>query len=337
MYKGMSPGQRWFPGELLILRMIETEMNYTYLFGPVPSRRLGNSLGVDMVPRKVCSLNCVYCESGKTTKLTSDRMEYIPYDKIVSELEHYFANNPDTDYITFSGSGEPTLNKKIGDLIRFIKEKRPGIPVAVITNGTLLFDSALRQELMAADLILPSLDAASQEVFERINRPEPGLEIASVIDGLVKFSHTFRGRIWLEVFILPGFNDSEQELVAIHDAIKKIAPERIQLNTLDRPGVEQGLRAASRAELKRVLSLWDLENAEIIAAAPNRKKLDAFNANIESSILSTVSRRPCTLEDLQNMLGLTAMEINKYLDILESEDKISHVMQSRGIFYQIKK
>lgn len=312
-------------------------MNYIYLFGPVPSRRLGNSLGVDMVPKKVCSLNCVYCESGKTTKLTSDRMEYIPYEKITRELEDYFAGSPDPDYITFSGSGEPTLNKRIGDLIRFIKERKPGIPVAVITNGTLLFDARLREELMPTDLVLPSLDAASQEVFERINRPDPALEIASVIDGLATFSQSFHGNIWLEVFILPGFNDSEQELLAIRDAIQKIDPERVQLNTLDRPGVQQGLRAASRAELKRVLSLWQLDNAEIIAAAPNRKKIDAFNKNVESSILSTLSRRPCTLDDLENMLGLTAMEINKYLDILEAEEKISHVMQTRGIFYQVKK
>lgn len=312
-------------------------MNYRYLFGPVPSRRLGNSLGVDMVPKKVCSLNCVYCESGKTTKLTSDRMEYIPFDRIILELEDYFANSADPDYITFSGSGEPTLNKRIGDLIRFIKDKKPGIPVAVITNGTLLFDARLREELMPADLVLPSLDAASQEVFERINRPDPELEIATIIDGLAKFSHSFRGSIWLEVFVLPGYNDSEKELLAIRDAIQNIGPERVQLNTLDRPGVQQGLRAASSAELKRVLSLWHLDNAEIIAAASHRKKIDAFNKNVESSILSTLSRRPCTLDDLENMLGLTAMEINKYLDILEAENRISHVMQSRGIFYQVNK
>lgn len=317
--------------------MIEPDMNYTYLFGPVPSRRLGNSLGVDLVPRKVCSLNCVYCESGKTTRLTSNRLEYIPFDKIIRELEDYFANSPDPDYITFSGSGEPTLNKRIGDLIRFIKNKKPGIPVAVITNGTLLFDASLREELMPADLVLPSLDAASQEVFERINRPDPELEISSIIAGLTHFSHAFQGRIWLEVFILPGFNDSEKELLAIRDAIQLIAPERVQLNTLDRPGVQQGLRAASQAELQRVLSLWSLETAEIIATAPNRKKMDSFNKNVESSILSTLKRRPCTLDDLENMLGRTAMEINKYLDVLEAENKISHVMQSRGIFYQVKK
>ena len=130
---------------------------YKYLFGPVPSRRLGMSLGVDLVPKKVCSLNCVYCEVGHTTKLTTERKEYILYDKVTSELEHYFANNPDPDYITFSGSGEPTLNSRIGDVLQFIKQQKPDIPVAVLTNGTLLYDKKVRDELMDANVVLPSL------------------------------------------------------------------------------------------------------------------------------------------------------------------------------------
>lgn len=311
-------------------------MNYKYLFGPVPSRRLGNSLGVDLVPKKVCSLDCVYCEVGKTSKLTRDRMEYIPYDHIILELEDFFAHQADPDYITFSGAGEPTLNNRIGELIQFIKQHKPNVPVAVITNGTLLFDPKLRKELLPADVVLPSLDAATQAVFEKINRPDPNLDISSIIDGLARFSQEFSGQIWLEVFVLPGYNDSEQELLAIRDVIEKIAPEQVQLNTLDRPGTVEGLRAASMAELKRVLSLWNLDNAEIIAAAPSRKKIGAYSENAESSILSTISRRPCTVDDLENMLGLSVMEINKYLDVLEAENKISHVMQSRGIFYQVK-
>ncbi|MDF1571381.1 MAG: radical SAM protein [Bacteroidales bacterium] len=311
-------------------------MDYKYLFGPVPSRRLGNSLGVDLVTRKVCSLNCVYCESGRTTKLTHDRMEYVPYNSIIRELEDFFSRQEDPDYITFSGAGEPTLNRRIGELIQFIKARKPGIPVAVITNGTLLFDARVRKELLPADLVLPSLDAATQEVFEQINRPDPNLDIISIIDGLATFSQEFDGKIWLEVFVLPGYNNDEKELLAIRDAIKKISPERVQLNTLDRPGIVTGLRAASLAEMKQVLALWNLDNAEIIASAPSRKKIGAYNAYAETSIISTISRRPCTVDDLVKMLGLPIMEINKYLDVLESENKITHVVQSRGIFYQIK-
>ena len=311
-------------------------MEYRYLFGPVPSRRLGNSLGIDLVPRKVCSLNCVYCESGKTTKLTTERMEYIPMKKITNELEDYFAHFPDPDYITFSGSGEPTLNQIIGELIEFIRQRKPDLPIAVITNGTLIYDAALRNELLKANLVLPSLDAASQGVFEKINRPEPDLDIHKIILGLETFSKQFKGRIWLEVFILPGYNDHEDELLRIREALLRIRPDRVQLNTLDRPGILEELRPASQAELKRVLDFWQLEQAEIIAAAPNRKRIEAYNEDAEATILSTISRRPCTLEDLENILGLNAMEINKYLDVLESENKISHVMQSRGIFYQVK-
>jgi wyosine [tRNA(Phe)-imidazoG37] synthetase (radical SAM superfamily) len=263
-------------------------------------------------------------------------MEYIPTAHITSELEDFFATRQDPDYITFSGAGEPTLNKQIGALIRFIRAHKPGIPVAVITNGTLLYEATVREELLQADLVLPSLDAATQEVFVRINRPEPGLDIGTIIGGLTRFSREFKGAIWLEVFLLPGYNDDEQELLAIRDAILKIAPQRVQLNTLDRPGIVPGLRAASMAEMKRVLTLWNLDNAEIIASAPNRKKISAYNEDAESSILSTIARRPCTVDDLEKMLGRNVMEINKYLDVLESEKKITHVVQSRGIFYTIK-
>ena len=142
---------------------------YKYLFGPVPSRRLGMSLGVDLVPKKVCSLDCVYCEVGHTTKLTTERKEYIPYDKVTSELEHYFANNPNPDYITFSGAGEPTLNSRIGDVLQFIKQIKPDIPLAVLTNGTLLSDKNVRDELMDANVVLPSLDAARNYISK--NKP----------------------------------------------------------------------------------------------------------------------------------------------------------------------
>lgn len=167
---------------------------YKYLFGPVPSRRLGMSLGVDLVPKKVCSLNCVYCEVGSTTKLTTRRMEYIPYKKIVTELNNYFSTNPPPDYITFSGYGEPTLNSAIGKIIQFIKKNQPDIPVAVLTNGTLFSSAEVRNELLDADLVLPSLDAATQEVFEKINVPASELNVNDHIQGLASFRKEFTGK-----------------------------------------------------------------------------------------------------------------------------------------------
>ena len=295
------------------------------------------SLGVDLVPHKVCSLDCVYCEVGKTTSLTIERKEYISAEKIREELLHYFANHPDPDYITFSGSGEPTLNSKMGEVIRFIKDNKPEVPVAVLTNGTMLFDQEVREALMSADLVLPSLDAATQEVFEQINRPANGLTVDMFIQGLIDFCRDFKGKVWLEVFILPGCNDHAIELAAMRKAIIQINPDTIQLNTLDRPGTEHGLRAATRAELQRVSTLLQLDNVEIIAAARTRNDKKPYRKDIESVIMETLSRRPCTLDDLSSMLDLHALEINKYMDVLEADGLIEHMIQDRGLFYHMRR
>ena len=307
---------------------------YKYLFGPVPSRRLGMSLGVDLVPKKVCSLDCVYCEVGKTTKLTLERKEYVPFEKITAELNHYFEHNPDPDFMTFSGSGEPTLNLRIGDVIQFIKQKKPDIPIAVLTNGTLLFDQQVRDELKVADVVLPSLDAATAAVFQKINRPPEALTLTQYLQGLIEFRKEFTGKIWLEVLILPGFNDSDQELQELRKVIQQIKPDSVQINTLDRPGTEANLRGATRAELIRVVDFLNLNNVMIIAAAPKRKNIQSYRSDAEAAILETIARRPCTLEDLEQILGMHRSEINKYLDVLDAEEKIEAVHQSRGFFYK---
>jgi len=309
---------------------------YKYLFGPVPSRRLGMSLGVDLVPKKVCSLNCVYCEVGHTTKLTTERREYILYDKVTNELEHYFANNPNPDYITFSGSGEPTLNSRIGDVLQFIKQKWPDIPVAVLTNGTLLYDKKVRNELMDANVVLPSLDAATEITFQKVNSPAPQLTVEKYIQGLIDFKNEFSGQIWLEVFIVPGYNDNIDDLKALKKAFKDINPDFVQLNTLDRPGTVANIHAASHEDLEKIVDYWKLDNVEIIAAAPERKNIQSYRKDAETAILGTISRRPCTLDDIVKILGLHINEINKYLDVLESEGKIEPIRQERGVFYQIR-
>lgn len=308
---------------------------YQHLFGPVPSRRLGMSLGVDLVPHKVCSLNCVYCECGRTTELTLERKEYVSCEEVTKEIEHYLTNNPTPDYITFSGSGEPTLNSRIGDVLRFIKSKNSNIPVAVLTNATLLYDPEVRKELLAADLVLPSLDAAEKSSFLKINRPFHDLDIEKYIQGIVDFRKEFHGKIWLEVLILPGFNDNVKNLEALKAAFQKITPDEIQLNTLDRPGTIENLRAATHKELENIVDFWNLDNVKIIAAAPNRKKIISYRDDIESTILETIKRRPCTLEDLHKILGLHTNEINKYLDVLENETKIKSTSEKRGLFYKI--
>ncbi len=319
-------------------KLNETSLTmYKYLFGPVPSRRLGMSLGVDLVPHKVCSLNCVYCECGVTTDLTIERKEYVPYDSVKKELDKYLSVNPAPDYITFSGAGEPTLNVRIGDVIRFIKNKYTDIPVAVLTNGSLFFQKEVREELLSADLVLPSLDAACESVFCKINRPCENLSFVKHLKGLQEFRKEYKGKIWLEVLILPGYNDSESDLELLRGAFNKIQPEVIQLNTLDRPGAIENIRAATGSELERIADFWQLENVVVVASPSGSKEKKILRKDIESAILETISRRPCTQDDLSMTLGLNLNEIDKYLKRLESNYKISKEMKPRGLFYKLKK
>ncbi len=264
-------------------------------------------------------------------------MEYVLLDKVKEELKHFFAENPDPDYITFSGAGEPTLNTKIGQVLDFIKEMRPDIPLALLTNGTLLNDPLVRKEILKTDLVLPSLDAATQESFEKINRPAKGLSIENYINGLVQFRKEFKGEIWLEILIIPEYNDGPRNLMALREAIEKINPDRIQLNTLDRPGTIEGLRSASRAELSAIKEVMDFPNISIISAPANRKKIKSYRKDTESAILETIDRRPCTALDLSEILGLHLNEVNKYLDVLDAEGKVQVKREERGLFYLPRK
>ena len=187
---------------------------------------------------------------------------------------------------------------------------------------------------MQADLILPSLDAATREIFEKINRPARGLSIERIIQGLVDFRKKFKGKIWLEVFILPGYNYDDHEIEEIGLGIDRIKPDSVQLNTLDRPGTVKDLHSASYAQLDRIRRIWNSDIVEIISAAPQRKNIKSYRSDIENAILGTISRRPCTVDDLCEILGMHINELNKYLDVLEAEGKIESVTQDRGIFYQ---
>ncbi len=310
---------------------------YKHIFGPVPSRRLGMSLGVDLVPHKVCSLDCVYCECGETTLLTTERKEYIKFDKIVEELNEFFNQNPDPDYITFSGSGEPTLNSRIGDVIIFLKKLRPKVPIAVLTNGTLLNNKKVREELLQADLVLPSFDAAIECEFEKINTPAKNISVNEYLNGLVEFRKEFKGKIWLEIMIIPDFNNSNENILMLKNAIKKINPDKIQINSLDRPGTIEGLKVATQAELRNIMEIWNLPNTEIILPVRKKEEIKTYRQDTENTVFETIFRRPCTIEDLCEILGLHHNEINKYLSILENEGKIHTQKLDRGLFYMIKK
>ena len=313
-------------------------MRYNHIFGPVPSRRLGLSLGVDLVCHKTCTLDCIYCECGPTTNLTLKRKEYVPFDEVKAELTHYFENHPDPDYVTFSGSGEPTLSPDIGRIIDFIKEKKPKIRVAVLTNATLLSDPVVRKDLNRADLVMPSLDAVIPETFKKINRPAEQIDIHKVIDGLKTFAGSFQGELWLEVFILPGINDAKEELETLGAIIRDINPARVQLNTLDRPGAVAGLKPASKQDLDRVAGIIDAANVEIIARVKNLSSGDHISdEKMEAMVMETIHRRPCTVDDLTAALNLEKGNLEILMKRLILEDKVEAVQQDRGMFYQTRK
>ena len=310
-------------------------MQYHYLFGPVPSRRLGISLGVDLVPMKTCTLNCIYCECGASTHLTLARREYVPFAAVEQELLLYFENNPAPDYITFSGSGEPTLNSRIGDVLQVVKSRFQDIPTAVLTNGTLFSQQQVRKDIQSAAVIIPSLDAVTETVFRKINRPALSLKVQTIVQGLVRLRKEYSGNIWLEIFIVPGMNDTEQELAALKQAIERIEPDQVQINTLDRPGPVSALRSATRQELEHVLDFLQMENAAIIADVPEQTERFPYRKDAASAILGTIARRPCTLKDLSEILGLHPEAVKKSIDALHDEKKIKVVKQKRGSFYFI--
>lgn len=307
---------------------------YKHIFGPVPSRRLSMSLGIDLVPHKTCTLNCVYCECGRTTNLTLVRKEYVKTEDVIDELNDYLYDNPVPDYITFSGSGEPTLHSDIGVIINKIKILYPEIPLAILTNGTLLSDETVRQSLLKADLVLPSLDSATKEGFLSIDRPHKALDIKEYLEGLVNFRLEFRGKIWLEVFVLPGYNDNDKDLYELKKAVRRILPDVLQINTLDRPGALPGLQPATEETLLKFANYIGYHNTEIIAAIDKRTEVRSYRLDTENAILQTVSRRPCTAVDISEILGLHLNEVNKYLGELETQRKITTTLQKRGLFYQ---
>lgn len=298
------------------------QKNFPHLYGPVPSRRLGYSLGVDLLPFKICSLNCVYCQLGRTKKTTARRGLFFPEKQILKEMKEFLKTGTRVDFITFSGSGEPTLNRSIGRLIRKIK-KVTGRRVAVLTNSTLLSRPEVRKELRAADVVVPSLDAATEKVFKKINRPHPSLRIEKIINGLVRFRREFRGQIWLEILLVRGLNDSPSHLKKLKEAVEKIKPDKIHLNTVIRPPAENRARPLTPEELQKLVEFFG-DRAEAVASF-RKKEQETAAQNISQAILSIVRRRPVSLEDLEHSLGLTREELSLDIQRLLEQKKIRMV------------
>lgn len=301
------------------------------IFGPVPSRRLGFSLGVDTIPFKTCSLNCIYCQLGRTINKTIQRKEYIAADDISREIEEVLREGKRIDYITFSGSGEPTLNSEIRRMISRIKELT-SIPLAILTNGTLLYRPRIREDLMEADLVIPSLDTVTQEIFEMVNRPHPSLKIEKVITGIDSFSQEFNGKVWLEIMVVKGINDSLEEIEKAAQVIKQMNLEKIQLNTVVRPPAEEFARPLTREDLNNIKTVLG-RKCEIIAEF-KRATQKAYKRDVEKRILSMVKRRPVTLVDISHSLGLHRNEIIKYVETLEKKHQVKTEVHSGERYYR---
>jgi wyosine [tRNA(Phe)-imidazoG37] synthetase (radical SAM superfamily) len=311
-------------------------MRYSHLFGPVLSRRLGRSLGVDLVPYKVCSFDCVYCECGDTTKVVLEREDFFPVEEVLDELEDYLSRSPVLDHITFSGSGEPTLSLSIGMCIRYLKERFPSYRVAVLTNGTLLWKEDVRSDLLEADIVLPTLSSAIEETYRRIHRPAPGLIVKLIIAGIEQFRKEYKGEIWLEIFIIPGINTTKTELEALRKAIQRIHPDRVQLNTLDRPGTESWVIPASPGELLKIRDMLGLAGVEAVERvnqgnSSGRPVPDWTDA--EMRVYDLLKRKPSTLKDVSDAMGLNRREVLKILRALGARVPVNEGTDERGVFY----
>ena len=303
-----------------------------YFYGPVPSRRLGRSYGVDIVPFKVCTLDCVYCQLGKTTDRTIKRKDYGPIEPILAELRETLAEGLEADFITIAGSGEPTLNSRLGELIDGIK-KITDIPVAILTNGTLLYKEDVRADCANADVLMPSLDAGDEQTFQRINQPHRDISIENVISGLCAFRDEFAGRIWLEVFFVEGLNTDAEQIAKIRDAIELIRPDKIQLNTAVRPTAEADIMKLDAEKLQAIAARLG-PKCEVVADFSLSHHGKPFGNKAED-VLSILKRRPCSLNDICSGLGIGRNEALKYVTGLQHKGIIHSEKKDGRIFFKV--
>jgi len=305
-------------------------INSTYVYGPVPSRRLGLSLGLNIIPKKTCTLNCIYCQCGRTTRLTVARRPFFPVKEIIAQVRAAVKGRR-IDYLTFSGEGEPTLNQDIGKIIRLLKKEFP-IPIAVITNSTLLSDPQVRQNLYPADLVVPTLAAADQETFAHLNRPHPRLSIDKIATGLKRFRRYFSGKIWLEIMLVKNINDSPEHLMKLRRLAYEINPDRIQLNTVVRPPAEPFALPLTQDDLIQVQMLFGPESE--IAQSPIPKTQSRFRGDPVRAVLGVVENRPVTAQDLIHSLGISEKQLKPLLSLLVRNKRLKKIIYWGKIFYE---
>ena len=330
------------------LRYFETKKNYKEplllnnkklktkrVFGPVLSKRLGNSLGIDVIPHKTCSYNCIYCQLGSEENTITDLTNYYSVDEIIYELKEALLNNKNIDYITFTGSGEPTLYKDLKKLIYEIKQITD-IPVCIITNGSLLYKQEMRSNLLLADLIIPSLDAGNEETFKLIDNPNKEIDFDKMVEGLIEFKKVFKGEYWLEIFLLKDINDNEEELDDIIKIVKKIKPDRIQLITATRRVANEKAKALSDEELKKIKKYFN-SKCDIEIDIPNISENHKGNTRIltEEDIVNFLIRQPDTAYIIAKSFNENERKVKELLDLLIKKNKVREEIVNGVVSYAV--
>ncbi|XCN74004.1 MAG: radical SAM protein [Candidatus Electrothrix aestuarii] len=325
-----------------------------HIFGPVNSRRLGRSLGVDLFQDKICTLNCIYCEVGATVHLTCKRAEYASTQDIKAEIDAYCLDQEriaELDFITVTASGEPSLHAHFGEILTHLK-KTTAKPIAVLTNGTTLTDPQVRQEMSLADVVIPSLDSALPTGFRKIDRPAACINLDQVIDGLVTFSHQYKGKIWLEILLAQGINDSNEEVEALRQAIQRMRLDRIQLNTVARPPLESFARPLDKKSMEAIAYRFredaPLRPVDLLAFQANQddesEKPPKFYFNLDREadkqsfmieLVEMLKRRPCTAADINRTFHLGGAEkVELLLDTLVQDGRIQKRRHGDSVYYQ---
>ena len=305
-----------------------------YVYGPVPSRRLGRSLGIDIIPSKTCNYQCIYCQLGKTTNFLNNRKNFFPLEEIIAEMREAIRQNENAlDFITFVGSGEPTLEKKLGHLISKAKDFSKN-PICVITNGALLYDESVRDSLLQADVVLPSLDAGDEKSFIKINRPHPSIKYNAVIQGFIDFRKAFSGKFWIEIMIIKGINDSKADLLKIKEKIDLIKPDRIDINVPIRPPVEKWVEIPDKESLSLLNDVFgDYNNINF----PEIGNFSVYSLEFEKELLSIIERHPMRQDQIIGTFisDISQEEIIGSLEKLESCRKIKKTIYNNEIFWNL--
>ena len=326
-----------------------------YIFGPVISRRLGRSLGIDLFQEKICNLNCVYCELGATTRLTCERAEYVPTADIIAEIDVYCQRQQqvdELDFVTVTASGEPTLHSGFGEILAHLK-KVTAKPVAVLTNGCTLDDPQVCAEMMQADVVIPSLDSALLESFRKIDRPATCLDLEQIIEGLVTFSHQYMGKLWLEILFARGINDTAEDVDALRRVVDRMRVDRIQLNTVARPPLESFARPIDKTRMLAIAEQFRRNNpaytVDLLAQGVSQEDIDVkeekqkkfdLESNVEreallAEIIEMLKRRPCTAADINRTFHLGgADKVEQLLDSLVHDGSLQQRQYGDRLYYQ---